>query len=103
MKDRTDKTSIPNAKPEVLKKRQQNLVIDIGQKSIPFPCHPELLRKYVIFLRSWEYREYSSLITLVSKHPILVIPKEEKINLVIPRQWHHSFSMKGEKSPALHC
>lgn len=39
------------------------------------------------------------LITLVSKHPILVIPKEEKIGLVIPRQWHHSFSMKGEKKP----
>lgn len=103
MKDRTDQNFNSKCQPEILKKLQQNLVIDGSQKSIPFACHPELLRKYVIFLRSWEYREHSSLITLVSKHPILVIPKEEKIDLVIPRQWHHSFSMKGEKSPALHC
>lgn len=60
-------------------KLQQNLVTGIGQKSIPFACHLELLRKYVIFLRNWEYREYSSLITLVSKHPILVmLPKRKK-------------------------
>lgn len=73
------KTTIPNAKPEVLKKLQQNLATGIGQKSVPFACHLELLRKYVIFLRSWEYREYSSLITLVSKHPILVmLPKRKK-------------------------